>query len=231
MRHFSATFGVASPTFGLLGPASAITHSTSPLVLSTTPAVNTFVKAVRSFVAAAALSMVASVASAATSLGTLIPGGNPSSAPIFNFHSGGIANFLDEFTFSVSSLAAVGSSATSVQLQVIPGVSSGVNLQSMYLYYQGAGAPLASATISASSCGVGCSFQIASLSYATLLSGPSNWYSIKVAGDTLGFSSGSYGGTVEVTAVPEPHEWAMMLAGLGIVGTIAARRRKAVATT
>ena len=30
---------------------------------------------------------------------------------------------------------------------------------------------------------------------------------------------------VSVTPVPEPHEWAMMLAGLGIVGTIAARRR------
>lgn len=30
-----------------------------------------------------------------------------------------------------------------------------------------------------------------------------------------------------VAAVPEPHEWAMMLAGLGIVGTIASRRRRA----
>lgn len=31
--------------------------------------------------------------------------------------------------------------------------------------------------------------------------------------------------TVEVAPIPEPHEWAMMLAGLGLVGVIARRRR------
>ena len=36
-------------------------------------------------------------------------------------------------------------------------------------------------------------------------------------------NTGAY--DVQVTAVPEPHEWAMMLAGLGVVGWIGRRRR------
>jgi PEP-CTERM motif len=46
--------------------------------------------------------------------------------------------------------------------------------------------------------------------------GPDNW--------TAGIDNIS----VEVSAVPEPGEWAMMLAGLGVVGAIARRRRSKV---
>ena len=31
---------------------------------------------------------------------------------------------------------------------------------------------------------------------------------------------------VQITPVPEAHEWAMMLAGLGVIGTVASRRRR-----
>jgi MYXO-CTERM domain-containing protein len=44
--------------------------------------------------------------------------------------------------------------------------------------------------------------------------------------DTL-FSNNSGAYSVSVTPVPEPHEWAMMLAGLGLVGFAARRRRDA----
>lgn len=182
----------------------------------------------QSLAAAVASSLLACTAFAAVSLGTLVPGGSPSSAPIYGYHAGGLAGFTDEFTFSVNMPAAVGSSATSVQLAVLPGISSGVNLSSMALFYQGAGSALANASISSGNCGPNCSFQVASLSYLPLLAGPSDWYSIKVSGDTVGFTSGSYGGTVEVTAVPEPHEWVMMLTGLGLLaGGFAVRRRRA----
>jgi PEP-CTERM motif len=48
-------------------------------------------------------------------------------------------------------------------------------------------------------------------------------------------SDGAQGGTIDnirltqdaVAAVPEPGEWAMMLAGLSVVGLIARRRKKA----
>lgn len=184
-------------------------------------------KALQSLAAVAATSLLASTAFAAVSLGTLVPGGTPSSAPIHGYHTGGLPSFTDEFTFSVNASAAVGSSATSVQLKAFPASYSGVHLSSMELFYHGTGSPLATAAITSGSCGTGCSFQVASLSYMPLLAGGSDWYSIKVGGDTLGFTSGSYGGTVEVSAVPEPHEWAMMLAGLGLVGALAARRRRA----
>jgi opacity protein-like surface antigen len=36
----------------------------------------------------------------------------------------------------------------------------------------------------------------------------------------------SYGGTLNVSAVPEPETWAMMLGGLGLVGFMARRRKK-----
>jgi hypothetical protein len=43
-----------------------------------------------------------------------------------------------------------------------------------------------------------------------------------------GTTQSNYGGVIDnisVAAVPEPHEWAMMLAGLGLVGWAARRRR------
>jgi hypothetical protein len=42
----------------------------------------------------------------------------------------------------------------------------------------------------------------------------------------VGVGTGSYGGTLEVTAVPEPETYALMLAGLGVVGFMAARRSR-----
>ena len=44
-----------------------------------------------------------------------------------------------------------------------------------------------------------------------------------------GTTPSAYGGVIDnvnVAAVPEPHEWAMMLAGLGLVGWAARRRRE-----
>jgi hypothetical protein len=39
-------------------------------------------------------------------------------------------------------------------------------------------------------------------------------------------ANASYGGTLNVSAVPEPETWAMMLGGLGLVGFMARRRKK-----
>ena len=51
----------------------------------------------------------------------------------------------------------------------------------------------------------------------------SDTYALRLKGNTLG-SSGSYAGTLNVTAVPEPESYALFLAGLGLMGFIARRR-------
>lgn len=49
-------------------------------------------------------------------------------------------------------------------------------------------------------------------------------YTLTVGGDAG--AGASYGGNVVLTPVPEPETYAMMLAGLGVVGLVAARRRR-----
>lgn len=52
-------------------------------------------------------------------------------------------------------------------------------------------------------------------------------YKLVVAGKFIGTGGGSYGGTVDVTPVPEPETWGMTVSGLVAVGLMA-RRRKTV---
>jgi hypothetical protein len=52
-------------------------------------------------------------------------------------------------------------------------------------------------------------------------------HTITVAGTLLG-PTGSYSGTLNVAAVPEPATWAMMLLGFGAMGLVIRRRRQPV---
>ena len=62
-----------------------------------------------------------------------------------------------------------------------------------------------------------------SLSFAN--GGVPGSYTLTVAGSKTSLASGSYAGNVTISPVPEPETYAMILAGLGLLG-FAARRRK-----
>jgi hypothetical protein len=55
---------------------------------------------------------------------------------------------------------------------------------------------------------------------------PAGFYQLKVSGTTVG-GQASYGGNIVATPVPEPETYAMLLAGLGVVGFLARRRQSA----
>jgi hypothetical protein len=51
-------------------------------------------------------------------------------------------------------------------------------------------------------------------------------YYLEVDGKVNSAAAGSFSGNIRVAAVPEPETYAMLLAGLGLIGFTAARRRK-----
>jgi len=53
-------------------------------------------------------------------------------------------------------------------------------------------------------------------------------YALTLTYSKTGPALASYSGTLEVTPIPEPETYALMLAGLGVVGFVAARRRPRV---
>jgi hypothetical protein len=52
-------------------------------------------------------------------------------------------------------------------------------------------------------------------------------YALKVDGQVIGSGGGAFGGDLAVAAVPEPETYGMLLAGLGVVGFLARRRKAA----
>lgn len=67
-----------------------------------------------------------------------------------------------------------------------------------------------------------------SWSIASTLLSPGS-YVLAVAGTVTGSLSGNYNGTLNVSPVPEPETYGMMLAGLALVGVVARRKAKKAA--
>jgi hypothetical protein len=62
--------------------------------------------------------------------------------------------------------------------------------------------------------------------YMKFSSMQSGWYTVFFGGTNSDYTSTSYNLSVSaVAAVPEPGTWAMMVAGLGVLGALARRRR------
>lgn len=173
---------------------------------------NTFAKRA---LGAALLAGMAFGANAATyNLGVITVGAPPT--PFNAFHAGmGLDTFSDDFTFS---LTTAGFTAGSILDFSIPGIL-GAQFTSAQLF---SGTP-GSGTLVTSAVGTA-----SSMAFSSVLT-PVGSYYLTVNGQvTPGVSLGAaYSGAINVTPVPEPESYAMLLAGLGVMGAIAVRRNKA----
>jgi hypothetical protein len=134
--------------------------------------------------------------------------------------STGISNlkgktFEDTITFMIPSYNSLAANVTST----IKGVQgNGINLTSLSLY--AGGNLVATGVASTSATGIS---SLDDLLYEGLE--PAGTYKLVVDGTFLGKGGGSYGGTVNVTPVPEPESWGLTVSGLVAVGLMVRRRK------
>lgn len=134
------------------------------------------------------------------------------------------STFSDTFTFSVGTGFDSSSSLTSSYLASAKIKDLAITNFSLYKYD-----PI-TMTIGASVAGVNNTSVGAhptdtwSLTAFGLTSGA---YALKVDGAVTGNGGGAFGGDLTIAAVPEPETYGMLLAGLGLVGFMARRRKAA----
>lgn len=148
-------------------------------------------------------------------LGVLDPSGAlyASSGSYNGIVTGGAMSFDDVVTFSVLGVSSAANSVTS-------SISGGSGFASFATELWSGGSKLMDGT----SVLLSSAFWVSTFSYTPL--NPSTDYSIHIRGATLGNSlSATYGGSVTVSPVPEPQTYAMLLAGLSLMGFVVARRR------
>jgi hypothetical protein len=134
------------------------------------------------------------------------------------------ATFSDQFNFNVASTGTgTGTTGTMNSLDAIissisQSASTGLNITGLSLYNSG-GTLVTSGNMLQSG-----AVDVWTISSNNLAAG--NYY-LQVSGNLVGTTSASFGGAVQMAApVPEPETYGMMLAGLGVLGFLA-RRRKA----
>lgn len=167
------------------------------------------------------LSAVSGQAMAAdTNLGNQLP---PSQLIIGNTFASAVGQFNDNYLFSIPA-ASTDSITSTISLGSIFGINS---LQTSL--YDGAGivSGIPSGTLMATSNllsfnGAGWTASSAIINPIMLTAGN---YILRVSGNVSGTSGGSYTGILNIVAVPEASEWVMLLAGFGLIGFIANRRK------
>jgi hypothetical protein len=135
------------------------------------------------------------------------------------------SNFSDMFTFTVGTGFDSAASVTSSYLKsssVKDLLITGFNL---YKYDAGSAMTIGDAIAGVNETAAGAHPTDSwSLSAFGLASGD---YAIKVDGTVMGNGGGAFGGDLTIAAVPEPETYGMLLAGLGLVGFMARRRKAA----
>ncbi|HZV67520.1 MAG TPA: FxDxF family PEP-CTERM protein [Telluria sp.] len=122
--------------------------------------------------------------------------------------------FADHFTFAVTGTAPTNLDA--IVSSISRSADTGLDITGLSLFNAGgtlvsSGASLQSGTI-----------DVWTLKSDSLAAG--NYY-VQVSGTMAGTTSGAFGGAIMLAPVPEPETYGMMLAGLGLVGFLARRRK------
>lgn len=130
--------------------------------------------------------------------------------------------FSDKFTFSVTGTSAMNLNA--IVSSISPSATTGLDFTGLSLYGVGTGGA-ADKLIASGSGNASGPIDVWTLSTNSLTAG--NYY-LQVSGKMVGTTAGSFGGAMMMMAapVPEPETYGMMLAGLGVLGFLARRRKQ-----
>jgi len=138
-------------------------------------------------------------------------------APSASFDSKVTGSFTQCWSFTLPTLSAVAASLTNVSVTFQTMTGGGINgfeawLDNHQLSWSGSNAVVPPVTLT-----------------TQLLSGGltlgAGGHTLTVKGTGISGSDASYGGNVVAVAIPEPETWALMLAGIGVVGFLVGRRR------
>jgi hypothetical protein len=136
------------------------------------------------------------------------------------------ATFADHFTFTVT--GTTGMNFDAIVSSISRSADTGLDFTGLSLYRVGGGTGTggtAGDTLVTS----GTSLQSGNVDVWTLSSdnlAAGNYYML-VSGNLVSNTAASFGGAVMMAPVPEPETYGMMLAGLGVLGFLARRRKQA----
>jgi len=160
------------------------------------------------------------LAGAMGSASAVVPGyiGNLTGTSVSIGNSFSAASFINDiYTFDIMPVSAVAGTAVTITLDI-------PELPGMDFQISGFGVEFRDSfnTLITSD------FQTSTTDYTVAISAnlpAASGYKFVVLGTTTGTLGGSYGGALAAVAVPEAETYAMMLAGLGLVGFMVSRRR------
>ena len=173
---------------------------------------------VKSMVAAVAIALTAFSSYANDTQDLLTITGSASFSSRLNDVTG---SFTDIFNFNLVQPSLVSSSITNTSFIFTSSTSGLIGSFAAWLD----STPL-SLSLVTTPIGGGTSFEFQLLSGGTSMAYGSHTLTVSGVRDSSG---GSYGGSIYTAPVPEPETVAMLLAGLGLVGTIARRRKMSAA--
>jgi hypothetical protein len=121
--------------------------------------------------------------------------------------------FADHFTFSVTGTP---TNLDAIVSSISRTAATGLDITGINLYTSGGSLVSTGSMMSTGA------IDVWTLSSNSLAVG--NYY-VQVNGTMVSNTSGSFGGAIMLAPVPEPETYGMMLAGLGLVGFLARRRK------